>query len=93
MITNTPVYEDLLRGVDRLYSPDELKKKLDSGKQLRIKLGMDPTARFFTMIRRCIGIRHWCDGQREDSCIITLDEKDCVSDIRYHRSFMGNEYD
>jgi len=44
MVTNTPVFEDLLRGVDGLYSPEELKKKLDSGKQLRIKLGMDPTA-------------------------------------------------
>ncbi|MHC4995936.1 MAG: tyrosine--tRNA ligase, partial [Planctomycetota bacterium] len=34
----------LSRGADSIYSPDELVKKLESGRQLRIKLGMDPTA-------------------------------------------------
>lgn len=34
----------LERGVEHLYSPEELRKKLGSGKTLRIKLGMDPTA-------------------------------------------------
>ena len=38
----------LLRGTDHVYSPEELKKRLEyaarTGKQLRIKLGMDPTA-------------------------------------------------
>lgn len=34
----------LSRGADSIYSPAELIKKLESGRQLRIKLGMDPTA-------------------------------------------------
>ena len=34
----------LLTGVEGVYSPEELKAKLASGKQLRVKLGMDPTA-------------------------------------------------
>jgi tyrosyl-tRNA synthetase len=34
----------LLRGTDHVYSAEELKKRLASGKQLRVKLGMDPTA-------------------------------------------------
>ena len=34
----------LARGVEGIYSLDELKTKLTSGRQLRIKLGMDPTA-------------------------------------------------
>jgi len=38
----------LLRGTDHVYSAEELKKRLEyaarSGKQLRVKLGMDPTA-------------------------------------------------
>lgn len=34
----------LSRGVDGLYSPEELLRKLKTGRQLRIKLGMDPTA-------------------------------------------------
>jgi tyrosyl-tRNA synthetase len=36
--------EHLMRGVEGLYSLDELRKKLQSGKTLRIKLGLDPTA-------------------------------------------------
>ena len=34
----------LARGVEGIYSLEELKKKLASGKTLRVKLGMDPTA-------------------------------------------------
>jgi tyrosyl-tRNA synthetase len=34
----------LLRGTDHVYSAEELKKRVGSGKQLRVKLGMDPTA-------------------------------------------------
>src|SRR3954464_9455212 len=38
----------LLRGTDHVYSAEELKKRLEyaarTGKQLRVKLGMDPTA-------------------------------------------------
>jgi tyrosyl-tRNA synthetase len=34
----------LARGVEGIYSLEELRKKLASGKTLRIKLGMDPTA-------------------------------------------------
>jgi len=40
--------ELLLRGTDRVYSPHELRARLESagktGRQMRIKLGMDPTA-------------------------------------------------
>lgn len=35
---------ELQRGVDSIYSLDELKRKLESGRTLNIKLGMDPTA-------------------------------------------------
>lgn len=44
---NTPIKEQLAileRGVERIYSVEELSRKLASGRQLRIKLGMDPTA-------------------------------------------------
>jgi tyrosyl-tRNA synthetase len=34
----------LLRGVTKVVSEAELRKKLSSGKSLRIKLGVDPTA-------------------------------------------------
>lgn len=34
----------LMRGVEGVYSEDELKHKLVSGRRLRIKLGLDPTA-------------------------------------------------
>jgi tyrosyl-tRNA synthetase len=34
----------LKRGVEAIYSEEELARKLASGRQLRIKLGMDPTA-------------------------------------------------
>ncbi len=36
--------ETLRRGTEAIYSEEELRRKLDSGKQLTIKLGMDPTA-------------------------------------------------
>jgi tyrosyl-tRNA synthetase len=35
--------DDLTRGVEHVYSIEELKAKLTSGRQLRIKLGLDPT--------------------------------------------------
>lgn len=38
------ILNDLQRGVDNIYSLQELKRKLESGRQLNIKLGMDPTA-------------------------------------------------
>ena len=34
----------LTRGVEAVYAEAELEKKLASGRELRIKLGMDPTA-------------------------------------------------
>jgi len=34
----------LSRGVEHIYSPEELKSKLKLGRPLRVKLGMDPTA-------------------------------------------------
>lgn len=36
--------EIIRRGAEAIYSEEDLKKKLGSGRQLRIKLGMDPTA-------------------------------------------------
>lgn len=36
--------ETLTRGCEHVYTIDELKARLDSGKRLRVKLGMDPTA-------------------------------------------------
>ncbi len=45
MTTSTrSAIETLTRGVDAVYSVDELKEKLAAGRPLRIKLGMDPTA-------------------------------------------------
>jgi tyrosyl-tRNA synthetase len=38
------ILTQLQRGVDSVYSLEELKRKLESGRQLNIKLGMDPTA-------------------------------------------------
>jgi tyrosyl-tRNA synthetase len=40
---NTAI-DDLMRGVEGLYSSEELRTKLESGRPLNIKLGMDPTA-------------------------------------------------
>ena len=39
----------LLRGCDQVYSVEELKQRLTSGKQMRVKLGMDPTAPDLTL--------------------------------------------
>src|SRR5690554_7715898 len=36
--------EQLMRGVEAVYSAEELKHKLCENRPLRIKLGMDPTA-------------------------------------------------
>ncbi|MDR1418397.1 MAG: tyrosine--tRNA ligase [Endomicrobium sp.] len=38
------VLEKIKRGVSEIISEEELKKKLTSGKKLRVKLGVDPTA-------------------------------------------------
>ena len=40
---NNPL-EQLRRGADAIYAIEELQRKLGSNRQLRIKLGMDPTA-------------------------------------------------
>jgi len=42
--THTDTLDALACGVEGLYSSDDLRKKLASGRPLRIKLGMDPTA-------------------------------------------------
>lgn len=39
----------LLGGADRIYSPQELTDRIASGKRLRVKLGMDPTAPDLTL--------------------------------------------
>ncbi len=39
----------LLRGCEHVYTVDELKERLASGKRLRVKLGMDPTAPDLTL--------------------------------------------
>ncbi len=45
IITDAEKIEELLtRGVEEVIDKDNLKKKLLSGKQLRIKLGIDPTS-------------------------------------------------
>ncbi len=36
--------QSLCRGVEQIYSVEELRRKLASGRKLRVKLGMDPTA-------------------------------------------------
>ncbi|MFQ5590888.1 MAG: tyrosine--tRNA ligase [Phycisphaerae bacterium] len=41
--------EMLLRGCDRVYTPRELEERLATGKRLRVKLGMDPTAPDLTL--------------------------------------------
>ncbi len=41
--------ETLLRGCDHVYTADELKDRLVSGKRLRVKLGLDPTAPDLTL--------------------------------------------
>lgn len=39
----------LLRGCEHVYTPEELRERLASGKRLRVKLGMDPTAPDLTL--------------------------------------------
>jgi len=41
---NPDILDTLLRGTDRVYTVEELKVRLASGKRMRVKLGMDPTA-------------------------------------------------
>ena len=41
--------ELLLRGTDHVYTAEELERRLASGKRLRVKLGMDPTAPDLTL--------------------------------------------
>jgi tyrosyl-tRNA synthetase len=41
--------EILLRGCDHVYTPEELRLRVESGKRLRAKLGMDPTAPDLTL--------------------------------------------
>ncbi|MDD2935218.1 MAG: tyrosine--tRNA ligase [Candidatus Pacebacteria bacterium] len=43
-INNQKIKELLSRGTEEIISFDDLKKKLESGKKLRIKLGIDPTS-------------------------------------------------
>ena len=38
------VFEKIKRGTNEIISIEELEKKLSSGRKLRIKLGVDPTA-------------------------------------------------
>ncbi len=48
--TNPAKIEEILtRGVHEVYSKDELRKKLESGKQLHIKLGIDVTGPMITL--------------------------------------------
>ena len=44
MASANDMIDELLRGVEGLYSLDELRAKLQSGKTLCVKLGLDPTA-------------------------------------------------
>lgn len=39
----------LLRGCENVYTPDELRQRIASGRRLRVKLGMDPTAPDLTL--------------------------------------------
>ncbi len=41
--------QTLIRGCEHCFTTEELEKRLDSGKQLRVKLGMDPTAPDLTL--------------------------------------------
>jgi tyrosyl-tRNA synthetase len=48
-MSETEQLQLLLRGCDRVYTAEELRQRLDSGKQMRVKLGMDPTAPDLTL--------------------------------------------
>lgn len=41
--------QTLLRGCEGVYAPEELRERLASGKRLRVKLGLDPTAPDLTL--------------------------------------------
>jgi len=43
-MTQANTLDRLLHGCDSVYTEEELRKRLASGKRLRVKLGMDPTA-------------------------------------------------
>lgn len=45
----TDVVAQLIRGCESVYTPEELRARLASGKRLRVKLGMDPTAPDLTL--------------------------------------------
>lgn len=47
--SNNDAVGRLLRGCEGVYSPEELRARLASGKRLRVKLGMDPTAPDLTL--------------------------------------------
>lgn len=42
-------FERLIRGVEHVVRAEELKKRLDDGRQLRVKLGVDPTVQDVTL--------------------------------------------
>lgn len=44
MTDHSPDIQQLMRGVEHCYAVEELDRKIKSGRTLRIKLGMDPTA-------------------------------------------------
>jgi len=47
--SNNDAVARLLRGCESVYTPEELRARLASGKRLRVKLGMDPTAPDLTL--------------------------------------------
>ncbi len=49
MTDDGPVLETLLRGVDTIAPHEGLEEKLESGRPLRVKLGLDPTAPAVTL--------------------------------------------
>ena len=49
VLSDSSKLESLLRGCDRVYTEAELEQRLGSGKRLRVKLGLDPTAPDLTL--------------------------------------------
>ncbi len=47
--SDKPQFEALSRGCDRVYTSEELARRLSDGRRLRVKLGMDPTAPDLTL--------------------------------------------
>ena len=64
--------EQLLRGADRTYTVEELSHRLASGKRLRVKLGMDPTAPDLTLGHTVVlrKLRHFQDAGHKAVLII-----------------------